>query len=420
MRPVSDPVVPPYVDQFQRVNSYAEIQEIMRSQDFHQDSPPERKVLFHDTLIMSEGDRHLQLKTLFSSLFTKEAITYYELRLLEPVIEQVMSELRTSRGPDGLARTDLAPLVRTMLLRISARVTGVDGVDTPERTERFRVLVAKLGEATTAHWSTRDKDVVVKEGLQALEDLVKEFLEDSRNRRQELVRQYKAGTLKKEDLPRDVLTLICLHGDDNYPGDTAYYAYAWRQCVLFLHASTQTTTHELPHVAIHLDEWIKEHPEQADKVNDPAFLRLAVGESLRLHQSAPVKFRVAAKDMTLSTGRKIDKDEMVALFAPRANLETELFGDDAREFNPYRKLPAGMQPWGLTFGAGVHMCLGRSLVTGIQNRSDDKTGADGTMVKILKMLYSRGMELDPANPPKRTTLSYHDAYESVPIILRKL
>jgi hypothetical protein len=60
------------------------------------------------------------------------------------------------------------------------------------------------------------------------------------------------------------------------------------------------------------------------------------------------------------------------------------------------------------------------LVTGLFARTDEKHGTEGTLVKILKMLHSYGVDLDPENPPKRTSTSYHDAYESVPIILHKL
>jgi cytochrome P450 len=222
MPSTTPPVIPPFVENFQRIESYVEIQEIMRSSDFVQGGSPERRVFFDDTLIMLDGEQHLQRKRIFGPLFSRDAMAFYESQLLDPLIEQVMGELRATRGSDGLARTDLVPLIRNMLHRISARLAGVDGVDTPARTERFRHLVAKLGEATAGQFSTRDKKDVVKEGLATLQALVEEFLQASLDRRRELVRQFNSGMLTQGVLPKDVLTFICLHGDDSRsrPDDT--------------------------------------------------------------------------------------------------------------------------------------------------------------------------------------------------------
>jgi hypothetical protein len=66
------------------------------------------------------------------------------------------------------------------------------------------------------------------------------------------------------------------------------------------------------------------------------------------------------------------------------------------------------------------MCLGRNLVTGIRGKTDSKFGNDGTALKIVKTFYAHGCELDPARPPQRRTASHHDAYDSVPVILREL
>ena len=139
------------------------------------------------------------------------------------------------------------------------------------------------------------------------------------------MKKFKAGEIEKEDLPRDMLTTLCLHDDLSRPDDDQKIPYVWRQCSLFLTAAIQTTSHTLPHVIVHLEEWFGEHPEDREKATDPEFVRKAAAESLRLHQTAPVKFRIAAKDVTLSTGRRVAEGEMVALFAPPANLEPELF-----------------------------------------------------------------------------------------------
>jgi len=411
-------VAPPFTANMQRVDGFADIDEILRSPDFMQGSHRESGVFFAGSLLLIEGHEHMARRQLFSSLVSRNAMYYYETEALAPVVAQVMDEQRAKgKGPDGLVRMDLAPLIRTMLHRITAKVTGVDEVDTPEKTERFRNLVEKLGEAVTVEWSMRDHAEVVREGLAVRKLLIDEFLQPSLDRRRELGRKLNAGEIKKEDLPTDLLMTLVLTGDDKRVGDEDYI---WRECALFLVASSQTTTHTLPHVIVHLTEWFKTHPEDAAKCTDTSFLRIAALESLRLHQPAPTLLRIALNDVTLASGRKIAKDERVALFFTPANRETAVFGPDANEFNPYRVAPPRLSPWGLTFGSGVHMCIGRQLVTGMFNRADDKSGTEGVMIRILRTLYEAGAEMDPERPPKRMAASHHDAYESFPLILRKL
>jgi len=420
MRPVLDPVIPEFVKKYQIVDGFHEIEEIMKSPDFTQGGQPERETFLRGTLIYLEGNEHRDTKNLLSPLMSRDSLAYYELHLLDPVITETLANLRHERDEDGLVRTDLVPLLRIMLRQISARVTGADGVDTPERIERFGALAAKVGAASSGQFAT-DRPQVIAEGKEALLMLIDEFLQASLDRRKQLVDELNAGKISKETLPRDMLMTLCLANDLTRPDDAdAEIPYVWRQCTLFLNASMQTTSHMLPHVFVHLDEWIAEHPDDKPKLRESEFLRKAVGESMRLHQTSPVRFRIADRDVTLSTGRKVKAGEMLALYAPPANLETSVFGPDARYFNPYREVPQGQMPWGMTFGSGIHMCLGRNLVTGIRGKSDSKFGNDGTALKIVKTLYAYGCELDPENPPKRWTASYHDAYESVPVILRDL
>lgn len=420
MQPVSDPIVPDFVKRLQRIDTYAEIEEIMKSPDFIMAGAEERTIFLEDTLIMSEGQRHSELKQLFAPLMSRQAVAYYELHLVEPVIQDAIAQMQTQRGPDGLARSDVVPLIQATLTRISALVTGVDGVDTAERTERFRDLVLTLSAATTGSFSTTSQATMIRKGRDAMMALVDEYLLASLDRRVALVRRYRATEISMEDLPRDMLTSLCLQDDLSRPDDHEKIPYVWRQCALFLTGSIKTTSHSLPHVFVHLDEWLQEHPEDRAKLTDPEFLHQAAAEAFRLHQTTPARFRAASRDIVLSTGRRIARNEMVALHAPVANVQTAVFGNDARYYNPYRETPQGMQPWGMTFGIGVHSCIGRNLVTGIMNRGDDKHGTHGTAVRIMMALYGLGAELDPDNPPRRPENSLHDTYESVPIILRRL
>ncbi|WP_226553859.1 cytochrome P450 [Celeribacter naphthalenivorans] len=410
---VEDPQVPEFVKDLQAIDTYAELREILTSQDFEMAGAAERTIFLEDTLIMSEGQRHSELKQLSAPLFSRQALAYYELHLFEPVIQQVLKDAQDNVDANGRVRLDAVALIKSALTRISAGVTGVDGVDTPEGTERFRSLVLQLGEATTGIFSAIPHAEVIELGKEALNQLVEEFLRPSLERRKALA----ARDTPKEDMPRDLLMTLCLANDLSHPDDDEKIPYVWRQCALFLTGSIKTTSHTLPHIVFHIDEWIKEHPEDRDKLLDTAFLHRAAAEAFRLHQTSPVRFRRALRDVTLNSGRKVSEGELVAMHQPRGNLDVAVWGEDTRYFNPYRDVPKGMQPWGLTFGAGVHTCIGQNLVTGIQNKGDTKHGTHGTAVRLLKALYERGAELDPDHPPQKATGTMNDRFATMPMIL---
>ena len=328
MRPVLDPEVPDFVKRLQGFATYAEIEEIMKSPDFEMAGAEERTIFLGDTLIMTEGTRHAELKRTYVKLFTREALAYYELRSVEPAIRQTIDELRARRSADGRVRIDAVSLVHQALTRISAQVTGIDGVDTPAQIERFRSLILDLSAATTASYSSAtDPARIIQKGRDAIASLVAEFMQASLDRRIDIVRRHRAGEIGAEDLPRDLLTSLALADDLSRPDDGERVPYIWRQCAQLLTGSIKTTSHSLPHAFIHIDEWMKAHPEDRPKLADPEWLHRAAAESFRLHQTTPARFRRATRDLVLSTGRKVAAGEMVALHAPRANVSAEVFGD---------------------------------------------------------------------------------------------
>lgn len=403
---------PAHIASMTTISDYREIDEILRSKDFRQGSHTESKPLFADSILLLDGPEHRERRRMENPLFDRTALLSYDHSALNPVVEQMVGDCLAGAGPDGRVKVDLMVLVRAMLYRIAAATTGIDGVDTPERTERFRWFLEQLGAAATVEWSTEDHDEVLARGLAQREAFVEEFFGPSRRRRQELVAEYRAGTVAREDLPVDLLTLLYLHWDESWDDGLPL-----REATLFLVAATQTTTHTLPHVIVHLTEWLRDHPEDVGRQHDPDFLRLMINESLRLHQPAPTLLRYATSAVTLASGREIAEGERVALLFVPANRQADVFGDDAHTFNPHRGAAAdGARPWGLTFGGGAHVCVGRPLVTGLAKR-DGAQPTEGTMLRILRALYGANVELDPDDPPVPVETSSHDTYARMPVFL---
>ncbi|MFC7658687.1 cytochrome P450 [Pseudonocardia benzenivorans] len=291
---------PPHIATMTQISDFREIDEILRSKDFRQGSHTESRPLFADSLLLLDGPDHRERRRLENPLFDRTALMSYDHEALNPVVEQMVRDCLAEAGEDGTVTVDLVPLVRAMLHRIAAATTGIDGVDTPEATERFRRFLEDLGAAATVEWSTKDHDEVLAYGLARRAEFVEEFFGPSQERRKRIVEEFRAGRIAREDVPVDLLTLLHLHWDDSWDEE-----FPLREATLFLVAATQTTTHTLPHVIVHMEEWLRDHPEDADKRSDPDFLRLMVNESLRLHQPAPTLLRYATAAVTLATGREI-------------------------------------------------------------------------------------------------------------------
>ncbi|MEQ8718931.1 MAG: cytochrome P450 [Acidimicrobiales bacterium] len=415
MESVRDMEPAPYIRDMQQLTDHAECEEVLKSKDFIQGSHRESAAFFAESLIMLDGEPHFERRRLESVLFTKAALEHYERRALDPHIDQVIAEAAANnRGDDGVVRGDLCQMLREMLARISATITGIDGVDDPEATARFRWFLEQLGTGVTVEWSTEDHDAVISRILGVRDLFVEEFFGPSLERRRDLVARHEAGELDEGDLPTDLLTLMLANWNPDWDPEVPL-----REATLFLVAATQTTTHTGPHVIRHLDEWLADNPGDREHLEDPEFLKKAAYEALRLHLPAPALLRQAVRDVELSTGRRVAEGERVACMFTPANRDEKVFGDTFRSFDPHRDTGSA-KPWGLAFGGGEHMCIGRALVTGLSARTDGTEGTDGTIVRILRALFRAGVKVDPDDSPAYTEASHHDAYERFPVVFTNL
>jgi cytochrome P450 len=96
------------------------------------------------------------------------------------------------------------------------------------------------------------------------------------------------------------------------------------------------------------------HPEQWRLLAQrPELSATAVEELMRVNPATPVVFRVAAEDLTFQ-GVDIPTSSFVAVFVAVANAESATFGDAPFDITARRAAQ-------LTFGGGIHYCLGNWL-----------------------------------------------------------
>ena len=388
--------IPPFIADWTLIVSYQEAEEVLKSPDFRAGRLEDESLPFRqDVLIELDGEEHRPRRQLEGQLFSRAALRLYETEVLEPAIARCLRDAASRRGPDGVVRANLAALARNMFLQIAAQVIGLDGVDTEERTERLAATFGVLDNAIVVKWSTRDHQEVIREGLAAKAAYTRDFVGPSLARRRALVAEHQAGRLGAAALPSDLLTLMLLHRAPEWDADLFV-----REAILYLSASIGSSSAAILFALDELDRWLERHPEDRARLEDAAFLRRISNESLRLRATFPAMIRWAARDTTLSSGRRIRAGAKVALVNDAINRDPAVFGPDADVFDPYRALPPGVHAYGLAFGAGPKSCIGKGLITTVQGAADAEL--ERAMVKILKALYRAGVVVDRGAAARRT------------------
>lgn len=118
-----------------------------------------------------------------------------------------------------------------------------------------------------------------------------------------------------------------------------------------------------------LDDFPSGEPVSFAKLKSCRYLQHVLNEALRLHNIVPMNMRVAARDTTIPVGGGADqrspiavkKGQVVIYSVYLMHLRKDLWGADAREFQPERwesKVPAWQF---LPFNGGPRICIGRKL-----------------------------------------------------------
>ena len=149
-------------------------------------------------------------------------------------------------------------------------------------------------------------------------------------------------------------------------------------CILVLFAGNETTTNLIGNAALLL----MQHKDQCRKLRDnPDLLNSMIEEVLRFDGPTNALVRVVAQDHELH-GRQLRQGERVFVMINSANRDPCVF-DNADDFDITRQ-----QNRHLTFGQGIHLCLGAKLA-----REEGRIA--------VQRLFDRFPELalDPDTPP---------------------
>jgi cytochrome P450 len=262
--------------------------------------------------------------------------------------------------------------------------------------------------ATLAHY-TGDRDAKRNEVAAELHLFDEEFVTPSLERRAAI---RDAG----DELPKDVLSILLANEDAlHLPHDVIV-----REVAFYLLAGAHTSATAFTRVSHNVLTWLQDHPGDRDLVRtDRLFLQRCTHETVRLQPSSPVAMRWALADIDLKSGRRIPDGAKVVIDLLSVNRDAGVFGDRAGEFDPHRTLPDGIPAYGLSFGSGMHACIGQDLAAGLLFH-DDSTMDDhifGLVPEAVQALFDANVRRDPDDPPvmdESTTRPYFGRY---PVLL---
>jgi len=333
-----------------------------------------KDTVFADVLVTLDGDPHAVRRRAEAVLFRVSVVQRLESELI-PALATRLVRRSAQGGP-----ADLVDLSRRISTALAARIVGLDECEDEQHLDELARLMAALHEGATVEWSTQHRDEVAARACVARQTYQERFLDPA------LARRRGPGTAAADD-GQDLLQLLLARQDDLNLDD----ALVLRESVHYLVATGHTASTVLVHVLHEIWTWAAAHPDRPARLRDPSFIQCCVSEATRLWPPSGWQFRVAARDCVLDTGRRIVRGERVGLHLIAANRDPEIFGPTADVFDPDRQPLRQVPPYGLAYGDGPHMCIGRRLAAG----QPGDIGALGVLTQIAVALLAAGCRPDP-------------------------
>ncbi len=386
------------------LSCWPDVLDALRHKDLRQALYDEGAVVMADCLLTLHGEPHRDRRRLENQLFRRSVFEAWENDLLAATLDATLAPAVAA------GRADLVVLGYRLAMSLTAHIAGIDHDATDaDATERLYAVVKHFSEGATLVHSTRDKAEVRAEVAATLERFDAELLQPAIARRRALLA---AGD--EAAVPHDVLTTLLRNQDRlELPAEVVR-----REIAFYLQAGAHSTANAFTHTVDQLLTRGETHPHDLAAARaDKGAVQRGVHETLRLWPASPVAWRRAVTD-TAVAGRAVPAGTLVVLDLMAANRDPDVWGASADTFDPERAVPTGLWPWGLSFGAGMHACIGQELDGGIVPGA---TGAEsthlfGTVAVMVHAVLAHGAERDPSSPPVLDPNSVRRHFSSYPIV----
>lgn len=395
------------------ITSFAEAREAYRQRDLRQGLYDAGAVVMEGVLVNLHGEEHKRRRRIENRTFRRDTFDHYENEMFPDIVECTLAPHAAS------GHTDLVHFGHALMLNLAAVTAGVDRPrGDAEETERLHEYVSYFIEGATLVHSMLDRDersAVIAEQLTLWQA---EFLQPSIDRRLTLLGQLAAGGIDEAELPRDILTALLRNREVLELDD----ATLTREVAFFLLAGAHTSATAFVRTIDLMLSWLNQHPEDAYRAaHDRLFVQRCVHETIRLNPSSPTGMRRALADITLPSGRDIPSGALVIIDLEKVNRDQSVFGPSAADFDPTRVTPDGVAPFGLSFAAGMHVCIGQDLAGGLVPPRGSTEPPDehlfGLAAIAVQRLFQASVRRDPAHPPKIDETTKRPYWSIYPVLL---
>lgn len=309
-----------------------------------------------ESLLTMDPPKHNQMRNLINKAFTPKKVNDLIPRI-EVITHELLDEVKTSKQLDIVR--DLAGPLPVIVI---AEMLGIPSQDRMLFKEWSDVLVKGPEVNTDEAYAS-----VQKEREQAIGKLAAYF--------QAIIRE--RGNKQEDDL---ISLLLQAEVDGQKLREEEVLSF----CILLLVAGNETTTNLITNSVRYMtedqqaQELLRQNP---DKITD------AVEEFLRYYPPIQAIGRVTTQD-TVIRGQSIQAGSQVISWVISANRDEDKF-ENPNVFNPERK----PNPH-LSFGFGIHFCLGAPLA-----RLEGKIALETLLSRFRQITRQAGVELTPIPSP---------------------
>ncbi|MFT7473651.1 MAG: cytochrome P450 [Verrucomicrobiales bacterium] len=379
------------------IDSYADIRAALMNQDlsrtFDKRTYAEGNVRDGVVSIM-HGPAHRDRRRLENTQFRPKELQLYEQTLFPPLVESMVDEAALA------GEVDLFALGERLSVVLAARRAGFD-LDDDDHAGRdeLAAFVDQFSQAS-AILDAKDPDAIRASVREAHRDFFDRFGEPSIARRVAALEAFNRGDIAERELPHDILTNLLRHREQEELG-LSDESVLVREAGTYLQGGTHTSAQTLVNA---IDLLIESRDAGADFFDrareDRSFAQRCMHETLRLRPTTP-EMKRRAENATTVAGIEIPQGALVVLDIMKGNRDTKLFGADADVFNPNRDVFARTPLWGLSFGAGPHICPGFKVAGGQQQPPDHGPLIDDHLFGLVANMIQTVAQHNPSQHPSK-------------------